>query len=262
MPKLCPLFSGSSGNCYYIGSAGGGVLIDAGRSAKQIEAALMDREIDIKSIQAVFVTHEHVDHVQGLRVFASKYGLRVYASPGTVKALWEKGYVNEKVDISELLTDGMELDSIRVMPFHTSHDCAEGYGYIIETADGRRTAFATDTGCVTDEMRIALGGCDTAVIESNHDVGMLQNGIYPYVLKRRILSDKGHLSNDVCAATVSEMVRGGTTRFLLAHLSKENNIPELAEQTSLCTLTLNGMKRNIDYRLDVLGEKNNRTFIY
>ena len=254
MPKLCPLFSGSSGNSYYLETAGQGILIDCGRSAKQIENALREKEIDVRNIQAIFITHEHIDHVSGLRVFASRYHIKTYASYGTVAALNEKGYINEKVDVQPITLDGVELDNFSVVPFRLSHDCAEGYGYVIETQDGRKTAFATDTGVVTPAIREALTGCDTVVLESNHDVGMLQCGSYPYVLKRRILSDIGHLSNKLCAEAAAGFVKTGTTRLLLAHLSKENNIPELALQTALCELACNGMHPQVDFLLSVVPE--------
>lgn len=262
MTRLYPLFSGSSGNCYYIGSPEKGILIDAGRSAKQIENALRERELSPENIEAIFVTHEHTDHVQGLRVFAGRYGMKVYTAAGTIDQLEQKNYINSKVRISALGMEGLETDDMKIIPFHTSHDCAEGFGYVVETSDGRKTAFATDTGYITDEMSAALKGCDTVVIESNHDVRMLEGGSYPYILKRRILSDKGHLSNDVCAGKLVELVRTGTTRMLLAHLSRENNIPILAEQTALCELDMNGLKRNTDYILEVIPPEGGKTIIY
>lgn len=254
MPKLCPLFSGSSGNSYYLETAGSGILIDCGRSAKQVENALAERDIDPRRIQAIFITHEHTDHVSALRVFASRYHTKVYASYGTIEAMQEKEQINERVDIHPLTLDGVELDGFLVEPFRISHDCVEGYGYVIETQDGRRTAFATDTGIITPAIQQALTGCDTVVLESNHDVGMLQCSGYPYLLKRRILSDVGHLSNERCAETAAELVKTGTTRLLLAHLSRENNLPELALQASLCELECQGMKQQTDFLLSVVPE--------
>ncbi len=262
MPRLYPLFSGSSGNCYYLGTNESGILIDAGRSARQIKTALDERELDIKKVRAIFITHEHIDHTKGLRVLASKYGIKVYASRGTIGEMECKGLINDSVDISPITLDGMETDNMRIIPFRISHDCAEGYGYVIETQDGRRTAFSTDTGIISDEIEAALSGCDTVVLESNHDIRMLQNGYYPYPLKKRILSDFGHLSNDCCADTAVKLVKSGTTRFILAHLSKENNMPYLAEQTSICAFEENKMKRNIDYMLTVAAEKDNKYIIY
>lgn len=254
MTRLCPLFSGSSGNSYYIGSGDHGILIDCGRSAKQIENALEINQVDAASLTAVFITHEHIDHVNGLRVFAARHHLPVYTSPGTVRALEEKNLINEKVDIRPLGAEGTDSGDLFIKPFHTSHDCSEGYGFVVESPDGRKTAIATDTGIITEEMRCALPGCDTVVLESNHDVGMLRCGPYPYILKRRILSEVGHLSNELCAQTAVELVKSGTTRLLLAHLSKENNIPELALQATLCELEQNRMKQQIDFMLSVVPE--------
>lgn len=262
MTRLYPLFSGSSGNCYYIGSAENGILIDAGRSARQIETALLQRELDIKNVRAIFVTHEHSDHISGLRVLASRYRLPVYATCGTIEALREKGCINEKVNASVLTEGGTEAGGMNVRAFRISHDCTQGCGYVVETPDGRKTAFATDTGMITDEISESLTGCDTVVIESNHDIRMLENGPYPYILKKRILSEYGHLSNDDCADTAVKLIRSGTTRILLAHLSRENNIPVLAEQTSVCAFEGEKMKRNIDYMLTVVGENGCGGIIY
>ena len=254
MTRLCPLFSGSSGNSYYIGTGSHGILVDCGRSAKQLETALAANGLDVKSLCGVFVTHEHIDHTSGLRVFASRHHLKVYASPGTIKALEDKNLINEMVDITPLDTEGIDAADMMIRPFHISHDCSEGCGFTVETPDGRKTAFATDTGVITDEIRSSLLGCDTVVLESNHDVGMLRCGPYPYILKRRILSDVGHLSNELCAQTAVELVKSGTTRLLLAHLSKENNLPALAKQASLYELEQNRMKQNVDFMLSVVPE--------
>ena len=262
MTRLYPLFSGSSGNSYYLGTQDSGILIDIGRSAKQIENALKENELDPKNIRAIFITHEHSDHIQGLRVFASRYKTKIYASAGTIIALEEKGLINDKMDISLIKETGAELDEFSIMPFHISHDCAEGFGYTVQTCDGRKTAFATDTGYITDEMSKAISGCDTVVIESNHDVRMLESGMYPYILKQRILSDVGHLSNDTCAGKLSELIRSGTTRLVLAHLSRENNMPALAEQTAVCELNMNGMKRDIDYILKIAPEQGGKMIMY
>lgn len=264
MARFCPLFSGSSGNSYYIGSAREGILIDVGRSAKQIADMLDACNINISAIRAIFITHEHSDHVSGLRVFSSRHHVPVYASAGTLNALKTTGCLNEKIESSIIENDGMECAGMKIVPFPISHDSAECVGYRIETPDGRKIVFSTDLGYLSKEVRNRLTGSDMVVLESNHDIGMLQNGPYPYPLKRRILSDTGHLSNDACAAELAGLVRSGSTRFILAHLSRENNTPELAYQTALCALKLSGMKQGKDFELFVAPRENteNKTIIF
>ncbi len=255
MAKICPLFSGSSGNSYYISAGNTGILLDIGRSAKQIKEMLESCEIDPSSLQGIFITHEHVDHVKGLRVFASKFQIPVYASAGTLQALDQMGEL-AKVTYHEIDCSGMTCGDLQIQPFLTSHDCAESFGYQIRTPDEHTITLATDLGILTDTVKNALYRSDFVILESNHDVGMLQNGPYPYPLKRRILSDKGHLSNEACADILPELVANGTTRIMLSHLSHENNTPELALQTSLCALRVNGMQENVDYQLYVAPREN------
>ena len=256
MARLCPLFSGSSGNSYYIGSKNEGVLIDVGRSAKQITNMLINCNIEIGAVKAIIVTHEHSDHVSGLRVFASKNHIQVYASQGTLNALDNSGMLTSDFSSNVVGADGVECAGMLIRPFHTSHDCAEGYGYKIRTSDDRTIAFSTDLGCISPEVHSVINGSDLVVMESNHDIGMLQNGRYPYPLKRRILSDRGHLSNDVCANELPILAHNGSTRFVLAHLSSENNTPELAYQTAMCSLTMAGLQQGIDFELSIAQKEN------
>lgn len=256
MARFCPLFSGSSGNSYYVGASGGGILIDAGRSAKQMELALRANGLEPDGIQAIFITHEHSDHIQGVRVLASRYSIPVYASRGTLEGMEQAGAINGKFFCDIVDGEGIETAGMRVTPFRTSHDSRESVGYVIHTPDGRKIAVATDLGYLSETVFEAVSGCDLLVLESNHDVRMLQNGCYPYYLKRRILSERGHLSNDACAGELPAFVQSGTTRIVLAHLSQENNIPELAYQTALCTLTTCGMKQGIDFELMVAPREN------
>lgn len=253
MARFSSLFSSSSGNCTYIGSAKGGVLIDAGVSAKQINLKLDCIGVSPADIGAIFVTHEHSDHVRGLRVFASKNNIPVYATQGTVDALKASGVANGSFEILAVDNCGIECNDQLIVPFKTSHDSAQSCGYVITTSDDRKIAIATDTGIITEEMNNAVTGCDLILAESNHDVGMLRNGNYPYMLKRRILSDIGHLSNIDCSKFITELVKNGTTRIVLGHLSKENNIPELAYQTSKSALDCAGAVQFKDYILKVAG---------
>lgn len=258
MARFCPLFSGSSGNSMYFASGGCGFLVDIGMSAKKMESALSAIDVDPSSLSGIFITHEHIDHVRGLKVFASRYHMKVFATKGTLEALEEMGQIAPGMDIRPIFSGGVELDGMEVIPFRTSHDCRESCGYIIHTTDGRVAAVATDLGTVDNTVRNAIRGSDLVVLESNHDVRMLQNGRYPYPTKRRILSDTGHLSNETCSMELPELVRSGATRLVLAHLSRENNLPELAIQTSLSELTMAGMRREVDFQLLVAPKENNQ----
>ncbi len=234
--RFCSLFSSSSGNSTFIGSAKTGILIDAGVSAKRLKEALISRELDPAALGGIFITHEHSDHIKGMRILASTYNIPVYATAGTMDFLEENGHVTSKFPFEVIDEKGVEIGDIFVKPFRTPHDGADSCGYQISFSDGQKAAVATDTGCVTDVMRENIIGCSLVMLESNHDVGMLQNGPYPYYLKRRILSDRGHLSNESCAEFLKELVNKGTSRIFLGHLSEENNFPDLAYQTSLAAL--------------------------
>lgn len=254
MARFCSLFSSSSGNCSYVGQPEGGILIDVGVSAKRTAETLDCIGVDIGSVGAIFVTHEHTDHIQGIRVLASKHKIPVYASAGTLEAMAESGTLNGKFPADVIPDGGIEVNGMFIRPFHTPHDSRESLGFTVETADGNRIAVATDIGTVTDEVLSNITCCQLVMLESNHDVRMLQNNPnYPYILKRRILSDRGHLSNDVCAKTAANLIESGTTRLILGHLSKENNMPELAYQSTYSALSARGMEEGSDYILRVAG---------
>ena len=237
MAKIIPLFSGSKGNSYYIGSGAGGVLVDAGRSCKQIENALADNNIDIKKIKGVFITHEHKDE-------------------GTMNGLIN-GKCLEANAVTNVINGQVELDDMMIESFPTMHDANEPCCYKITTSDDRKAMIATDLGVMTDVIRDAFYGVDALVLESNHDVNMLKNGIYPYYLKERILSKYGHLSNESCASELPEIIKNGTMRVVLGHLSQENNMPSLAIKESVDYLSSMGYKRDYDYTLDVAPVDNN-----
>ncbi|MBQ2841617.1 MAG: MBL fold metallo-hydrolase [Clostridia bacterium] len=256
MAKFCSLFSSSDGNCTYIGCSHGGILIDIGVTAKKTELALADIGVDPRSLSAIFVTHEHSDHIKGIRVFAERYGIKVYSSAGTLAGMEELNAVTAKTKTDVIPEKGVEAGGMFVRAFRTPHDSRESTGYSIVTPDGKRLSVATDIGTVTDSIMSAVYGSDLILLESNHDVGMLQNGPYPYFLKQRILSNYGHLSNERCAEAAVKLMEAGTTRFVLGHLSKENNIPSLAFETTHAAMTMAGAKENIDYLLSVAGNNN------
>lgn len=257
MLRLCPLFSSSSGNSVYVGDRDGGILVDVGRSAKQTDLMLKNIGIDVSSIKGIFITHEHTDHVNGLSVFAAKHDIPVYAAPGTLLALKNKGILSAKhIDIA-VNTEDIAIAGLNIKPFRTSHDCADGRGYVITGCDGvTRAAIATDTGIISPELLNSITGCKLVYIESNHDIAMLRSGPYPYTLQKRILSNIGHLSNDACADALCALVNKGTTHVVLAHLSRENNTPELAYKTNTETLMDIGAMENRDYILKVAEPEN------
>ncbi|MCL2023787.1 MAG: MBL fold metallo-hydrolase [Oscillospiraceae bacterium] len=255
MIKFCSLFSSSKGNCTYIGGSQGGVLIDAGVSCKQIELALWDLGVSAQSIRGIFLTHEHIDHIRGLRVFAKKHGIRAYATSGTINALEESRESDGSFELRRIPKSGMEIGEFFLEYFPTSHDTAESCGYRITLSDGRGIGFATDLGTVTNQVLSALRGCEIVLLESNHDVDMLRAGPYPYFLQQRILSDRGHLSNAACAETVACLVESGVKHLVLGHLSDENNHPALAYEHTKSTLQAIGAKLGRDFTLDVATGK-------
>ncbi|MBR1779237.1 MAG: MBL fold metallo-hydrolase [Clostridia bacterium] len=256
MTKICPLFSSSRGNSIYVGSEKSGILVDVGRSAKQIEKGLVENGISVKSIKAIFITHEHSDHIQGVRIFASRYNIKVYSSKGTIQALDEKGILDGGFSFEVIDEAGAEISNMYIKPFKTPHDSSESVGYMISTQEGKKAVIATDIGYMSDDIKKAIVGAHAVVIESNHDVRMLQNGGYPYYLKRRILSNIGHLSNEACADVLPFFVETGSTKFILAHLSQENNIPELAYETAICNLKSHKMVNNVDFQLHIAPAEN------
>lgn len=255
MARFCSLFSSSKGNCTYVGTSGSGILIDAGFSAKQIENALSQKDISIKDIKGIFVTHEHTDHVSALRVLCERHKIPVFANKLTLGALEKKGILTSKVTFYEA-DNFVEIDEMKITSFSTSHDSVDSSGYVVELCDGRKVAICTDLGCMNNEVFSAIKGSDLVLLESNHDIQMLNNGPYPYILKKRILSEKGHLSNVVAAETACKLINTGTSRLVLGHLSKENNTPKIAFSTNYNSLTSFGAKIGIDYTLDVATDLN------
>ena len=251
MAKFCPMFSSSAGNSIYIGGGEDSILIDAGVALKHIEKSLWDLGVDSDTVKNVFITHEHTDHVRGLKAFTKKHKARLIMTGGTYEALCKTDALNNADECKIITSDGVDVGCMLVKPIPTSHDANEPCGYTVEFANGRKMAVATDLGVVTDTVFDALAGADLVMLESNHDVNMLQCGGYPYMLKRRILGVKGHLSNDVCAETLTKLIKSGTTRFFLGHLSRENNMPQLAYQTSVSALEMAGAREGEDYFIRV-----------
>lgn len=255
MARIYPLFSSSSGNSIYIGSQKCGVLIDAGVSCKRLCNALAQNGIEPTAVKAVFITHTHSDHIAGLKVFHKHYNTPVYAQEKNVQILCEKGTLGEP-DAS-CLSAGEEIfaDGFRVKAFTTHHDTPASCGYTVVTPDEKKAVICTDLGEITDEVSDSMVGADLVYLESNYDSNMLKLGSYPFELKMRIASAHGHLSNDDCGKQLEKLLSAGTNKFILGHLSRENNTPQLAEKSAVSAL--GNAVRNKDYLLSIAKPEGN-----
>ena len=251
--QLYSIASGSSGNCIYLGEEDGGILIDAGISRKRIVTGLERKGLSLDDIKAIFITHEHSDHISGLGPVLRKNPIPVYATADTVSAIWEKTNMN---NISPELfhsirpEEEIEAGEMLVRPFSISHDAVDPVCYTV-VKQGKRAAVATDMGCFDDTIIRVLGQCDSVLIEANHDINMLQVGPYPYSLKMRILGNKGHLSDTSCADLIKEILHKDLKHLVLGHLSRENNFPQLAYRTVLDELEKTETWGTLDTRLMV-----------
>ena len=224
--KLTVFASGSGGNCLLLSGGGTNILIDAGISARRLSERLGECCLSLQDIGGVLITHEHSDHISGLKGLLKACSCPIYA-PRTVasrlRGMLPK--IDERLRVIPVGED-FPIARLKVRAFHTPHDTPESVGYRVEC--GGVFSVATDMGCVTEEIRQNLLGSDVVLIESNHDEEMLRYGPYPVMLKRRILSEHGHLSNDHCALLARELAESGTGTVILGHLSRQNNTPSAA----------------------------------
>lgn len=251
MIKVCSLFSGSSGNCIFVSYNDTALLVDAGVSGKRIEEALKGIDESFDKITGIFITHEHSDHISGAGILARRHKVPVYANEKTWKAM--KPFMGKLssdfirlVDVGETVTIG----EIEVKPFSIPHDaaCPVGYNFFI---DGKKLTIATDIGHMSNDLLVHLEKSDMILLESNHDIEMLKTGSYPWPLKQRILGEYGHLCNEMAGKVVAYLAQKGTKSFLLGHLSKENNFPELAYQTVCNALLEKSINPKEDIYLEV-----------
>jgi phosphoribosyl 1,2-cyclic phosphodiesterase len=238
---FCPLYSGSSGNSIYVASDHSSILIDAGLPGKSIENALESIGKNPNDIDGIFITHEHSDHVKGVGVLSRRYNIPIYANKLTWSGMEKSiGKIKEDniriIDSSEIVIKDM-LVSAYAIP----HDAADPMGYSV-CCGKKKVSIATDLGYFSKEVEEGIKGSDIVLLESNHDVEMLKFGPYPYPLKRRILSDVGHLSNYDCGKAIVNMVKHNSKKVILGHLSKTNNYPELAYETVISVLRENDIK--------------------
>lgn len=260
MSRLFPIASGSSGNCTYIGHGKSGLLVDAGVSARAILNSLNAAGIDPQSISGILITHSHIDHISGLRVFADRFGIPTFATAKTVQNIKDDpAHCPQSIHV---IDKEIEIGAFKVTSFSTSHDCEGSCGYAITLPDEVKCSVCTDLGFVSEEVHRAICGSAAILLESNHDVNLLQKGSYPEYLKRRILSDKGHLSNVACSKELCELVKNGTTRIVLGHLSRENNDPAVARSCAVAALMDQGLRDNDDYILYIAPPKNGKVILF
>ena len=252
--RLCSIASGSSGNCIYVGSEATHLLVDVGISGKRTESGLNSLGIAARDLDGILITHEHADHINGLGVIARKYGIPIYATPGTIQAIQNSGS-GGKIDHSlfhEVTEDvKLTIKDLTVNPMRISHDAAQPVAYRISYGN-KKVGICTDLGVYNDYTVECLKGMDAVLIEANHDVNMLQVGPYPYYLKQRILGDRGHLSNENSGRLLSRILHDKLENIILGHLSKENNLPELAYEAVRMEITLGENPYNAnDFRMQV-----------
>ncbi len=234
---MATIASGSSGNCTYIGTENTHILIDAGVSMKRTVEGLKDLGLSLQDIDAIFVTHEHSDHIQGLPMIEKKFGVGLYATEGTlrgIRAADKSHVIDEALCRVVRAEEETQIRDLSILPITICHDAREPVAYTVTqtgTERVKRAAVATDLGCFDRRIEEALSGVDVLLLEANHDVRMLQAGPYPYQLKQRILSDTGHLSNDAAGELLSRLLHNRMKGILLGHLSEKNNLPELAYET-------------------------------
>lgn len=238
--RLCSIASGSSGNCIYVGSDDTHLLVDTGISKKRIDAGLKELEIKGEELDGILITHEHSDHIQGLGVFSRKYGIPIYATPGTIegiKAYKPLGQMPEGLLHPIHIDESFLLGDITVRPFYISHDANEPSGYRMDCGE-KSVAVVTDLGIYDDYTVGCLKNLDAVLLEANHDIHMLEVGSYPYPLKRRVAGDKGHLSNELSGRLLCDILHDNLKHIVLGHLSKENNYAKLAYETVKLEVTL------------------------
>ncbi len=249
--RVCSLGSGSKGNCIYINVEGHGIIIDNGLSCRELNNRMKSIGLDIMDINHILITHDHSDHIKGIGILARNTNAVVYAHPQCYKAIADRvGDVNYCGD-NENFENGFKIGDVFIKPFRTPHDAAYSVGYRIE-GEGKTFALATDLGVVTDSILKHLKGTDITIIESNHDINMLKKGSYPEQLKRRIMSNRGHLANIETAMAVNKLAES-SKRFLLAHLSEDNNLKKLAFHETNNVLKRLGATKS-DISLDILDQ--------
>ena len=242
--KFCSLYSGSSGNSLFVQTNNTKILIDAGVSSKKIENALLDINVDPTSLDAILVTHEHTDHVQGLGTFSKKFDLPVFVTQKTLDAMpKQRDKLSDKNIKNFKIGDKFEIGDLTINPFSIPHDAANPCGYNIYK-NNKKISIATDIGHMTNDILKSLEESSFVLLEANYDPEVLKYSSYPFALKSRIAGPRGHLSNEIAGKTISHLLKSGLKTAMLGHLSKESNFPELAYQTVIDELIQNNYDEN------------------
>lgn len=254
--RFIPLFSGSSGNSSYLEAGGTRLLIDAGMPGKAVTEALLRIPVSPEKLDGIIVSHDHSDHTKGVGILSRKYNLPVYTNGGTLDAMTP---IVKELPFSNIRLfqtgEDFYIGELNVLPFKTPHDAAESVGFVF-THKSSKLAYMTDIGCMREAMLSHASGAGLVFIEANHDVEMLKNGPYPYPLKQRILSDRGHLSNENCGRALVKLYETGVRFAVLAHLSRENNTEYAAYSTVSAVLEaagINDMQLVVAKKDDITG---------
>lgn len=248
--KCCVLASGSKGNCTYIEDNNTKILIDLGTTALYAEKKLKDINVDPNDIKAIIITHTHVDHINGLRVFIKKYNPKIYLSEIMHKELKDDIILKNY----QYIDGDFTIDDLKINVIKTSHDTNDSNGYIVESSTSS-VVYVTDTGYINQKNFKKLINKNVYIFESNHDVGMLMDGSYPYNIKQRILGDKGHLSNKDAGYYLSKFIGEDTKQVILAHLSHDNNTDDIA----LSTVKEELKKGDVDFNNITIAHQDIRT---
>lgn len=251
--RVCSIASGSSGNCTYIGDGDRHILIDAGISRKRIVEGLREIGVAPEQLDAIFVTHEHIDHIQGIPMMAKLFGIPVYGTGGTLDGIRAKDRKNivRMEQLFQVYPDQpVDMGGLHITPCHISHDAADPVCYTVESG-GHKVSVATDLGLYDEYIVEHLAGSEILLLEANHDISMLEAGPYPYPLKCRILGERGHLSNEDSGRLLCRLMDGRLRYAFLAHLSKENNYPDLAYEAVKCQLWEEMGTQSLPFELEV-----------
>ncbi|SET01319.1 Phosphoribosyl 1,2-cyclic phosphodiesterase [Natronincola peptidivorans] len=259
--QFCSLASGSSGNCHFISNGEEHLLVDAGLSGKKIQSKLQEIGFEPNKLTGIFISHEHNDHICGAGILSRRFDIPIYANEATWQAMESKlgSIKQENIKIFKTETT-LHVGNLQITPYSISHDAADPVGFVLKNKTVK-ISIATDLGHINQGILDKIGDSHLVVLESNHDEDMLKAGNYPYYLKRRILSDHGHLSNEAAGNAIVDLMKMNVKNILLAHLSKENNFPELAIMTVKSILDSHKINIGKDISID-LAHRDKASHLY